>query len=138
MNDYQDRSYLSVVEVATHTGLSVPEIHRLIRTGALPASKSASGQFRLDLRDIAAWQRSKPDAAPALMWRRSGQRSPCVAGVQPAAVIAYDEMWTCQKARRQGKRRELWVWTAVVEETDGRRWADFEVGSRGAETLLRW
>ena len=65
MNDYQDRSYLSVVEVATHTGLSVPEIHRLIRTGALPASKSASGQFRLDLRDIAAWQRSKPDAAPA-------------------------------------------------------------------------
>ena len=46
MNDYQDRSYLSVVEVATHTGLSVPEIHRLIRTGALPASKSASGQFR--------------------------------------------------------------------------------------------
>jgi len=65
MNDYQDRSYLSVVEVATHTGLSVPELHRLIRTGALPASKSASGQFRLDLRDIAAWQRSKPDAAPA-------------------------------------------------------------------------
>ena len=64
MNDYQDRSYLSVVEVATHTGLSVPEIHRLIKTGALPASKSASGQFRLDLRDIAAWQRSKLDAAP--------------------------------------------------------------------------
>ena len=65
MNDYQDRSYLSVVEVATHIGLSVPEIHRLIRTGALPASKSASGQFRFDLRDIAAWQRSKPGAAPA-------------------------------------------------------------------------
>ena len=72
------------------------------------------------------------------MRRRSGQRSPCVAGIKPAAVIAWDEMWTCQKARRQGKRPELWVWMAVVEDTDGRRWADFAVGSRGAETLLRW
>lgn len=57
MNDYQERRYLSAVEVATHTGLSVPEIHRLIKTGALPASKSASGQYRLALRDIAFWQR---------------------------------------------------------------------------------
>ena len=71
------------------------------------------------------------------MRRRSEQRSGGVDGVQPAAVIACDEMWTYQKARRQGKRQELWVWTAVVEETDGRRWADFEVGSRGAETFLR-
>ena len=77
-------------------------------------------------------------AALSLMRRRSGQRIPCVAGIPPAAVIAWDEMWTYQKARRQGKRRELWVWTAVVEEADGRRWADFAVGSRWAETLLRW
>ena len=48
------------------------------------------------------------------------------------------KMWTYQKARHQGKRQELWVWPAVVAETDGRRWADFEVGSRGAETFLRW
>ena len=59
MNDYQNRSYLSVVEVATHTGLSVPEIHRLIKTGALPASKSTSGQYRFDLRDIDDWQRGR-------------------------------------------------------------------------------
>ena len=71
------------------------------------------------------------------MRRRSEQRNPCVAGIQPAAVIAWDEMWTYQKARRQGKRQELWVWTAVVEEDDGRRWADFEVGSQGAEPFLR-
>ena len=77
-------------------------------------------------------------AALSRMRRRSEQRSTCVAGIPPAAVIAWDEMWTYQKARRRGKRQELWVWTAVVEETDGRRWADFEVGSRGAETLLRW
>ena len=69
MNDYQSRSYLSVVEVATHTGLSVPEIHRLIKTGALPSSKSASGQYRFDLRDIDDWQRGRsasdaPQLAP--------------------------------------------------------------------------
>ena len=76
-------------------------------------------------------------AARSRMRCRSEQRSGGVAGIRPAAVIAWDEMWTYQKARRQGKRPELWVWTAVAEETDGRRWADFEVGSRGAETFLR-
>ena len=60
MSDYQNRSYLSVVEVATHTGLPVPEIHRLIKIGALTAHKSASGQYRFDLRDITAWQRNRP------------------------------------------------------------------------------
>ena len=56
MNDYRNR--LSVVEVTTHTSLSVPEIHRLIRTGALPAIRSASGQYRLDWQDIIAYQRN--------------------------------------------------------------------------------
>lgn len=60
MSDYQDRSYLSVGEVATHTGLSVPEIHRLIKTGDLKSRKSTSGQYRFDLRDVAAWQRNGP------------------------------------------------------------------------------
>ena len=77
-------------------------------------------------------------AARSRIRRRGEQRNPCVAGIQPAAVIACDEMWTYQKARRQGKRPELWVWTAVIEEADGRRWADFAVGSRGVETFLRW
>ena len=58
MSDYRSRSYLSVVEVANHTGLPVPEIHRLVAAGALPAAKSASGQYRFALKDIAAWQRN--------------------------------------------------------------------------------
>lgn len=58
MSDYRSRSYLSVVEVANHTGLPVPEIHRLVAAGALPAAKSVSGQYRFDLKDIAAWQRN--------------------------------------------------------------------------------
>ena len=60
MNDYRSRGYLSVVEAATHTGLSVPQIHGLIKTGRLPAHKSASGQYRFDLRHLSAWQRHGP------------------------------------------------------------------------------
>ena len=46
-------------------------------------------------------------------------------------------MWSYVGARRRGKRREVWVWTAVVEEADGSRWVDFEVGDRSEETFLR-
>ena len=56
MGDYESRSYLSVVEVATHTGRSVEEIHRLVTSGVLPAVKSTSGQYRFDLRDVIAFR----------------------------------------------------------------------------------
>ena len=52
-------------------------------------------------------------------------------------MIAYNEMRSCRQARRRGKRQDVWVWTAVVREADGSRWADFEVGDRNAETFLR-
>jgi IS1 family transposase len=52
-------------------------------------------------------------------------------------VISFDEMWSYAGARRRGKRRECWVWTAVVKEPDGRRWVDFEVGDRSKNTFLR-
>ena len=42
-----------------------------------------------------------------------------------ARVISFDEMWTYVGARRRGMRQERWIWTAVVEEYDGRRWTDF-------------
>ena len=66
-------------------------------------------------------------------WRRAARlpRQP------PARVIALDEMWSYVGARRKGKWREVWVWTAVVEEGDGQRWVDFEVGRRDEETFLR-
>ena len=47
------------------------------------------------------------------------------------------EMWTYRQARRRGKRLDLWVGTAVVEEGDGSRWADFEVDDRSEATFLR-
>ena len=46
-------------------------------------------------------------------------------------------MWTYRQARRQGKRQDVWVWTAVVRELDGSRWAHFAIGDRSADTFLR-
>ena len=54
-----------------------------------------------------------------------------------AKTISFDEMWTYLGVRRGKKRRSVWIWTAVVEERDGRRWSDFEVGRRDAATFLR-
>ena len=71
------------------------------------------------------------------MRRRGAKRTAGVAGTHPAAVIAFNEMWTYRQARRGGKREDVWVWTAVVEEGDGSRWADFEVGDRSEATFLR-
>ena len=71
------------------------------------------------------------------MRRRGEKRTADGVGAPPAAVIAFDEMWTYQQARRRGKRQDVWVWTAVVSESDGRRWADFEVGDRSEQTFLR-
>ena len=45
-------------------------------------------------------------------------------------AISLDEMWTYQKARKRPKRQEVWIWTAVVERTDGSRRVFFEVGDR--------
>ncbi len=65
-------------------------------------------------------------------WRTSGRVATIV-----ASTIALDEMWTCLGARKAEKRNDLWVWTAVVEERDGSRWMDFEVGGRDESTFLR-
>lgn len=52
MSDYSERNYLSVVEVAAHTGMSVRNIHRLVKAGELTASKSTSGQYRFKITDV--------------------------------------------------------------------------------------
>ena len=57
--------------------------------------------------------------------------------LSPVRVISFDEMWSYVGVRRGEKRREVWVWTAVVEERDGRRWVDFEVGDRSEATFLK-
>ncbi len=68
---------------------------------------------------------------------RNRHRTEGLAGRQPAAVIAWDEMWTYRGARHGSKREDCWIWTAVVREADGSRWADFEVGDRSEGPFLR-
>ena len=71
------------------------------------------------------------------MRRRGEKRTADGVGNQPAAVIAFDEMWTYRQARWRGKRQDVWVWTAVVREPDGSRRADFELADRSEQTSLR-
>ena len=47
-------------------------------------------------------------------------------------TVSFDEMWTYLGVRRGKKRRSAWIWTAVVEERDGSRRSDCEVGRRDA------
>ena len=71
------------------------------------------------------------------MERLSEERVAAREPEQWAAVISLDEMWTYLGRRIGPGRRWLWIWTAVVEEADGRRWRLFEVGSRNGATLRR-
>ncbi len=65
VGDYRDRTYLAVSEVASYTGLSVDDIHHLVRSGDLAAAKSASGQYRFRLTDIAPFRRKQVSASAA-------------------------------------------------------------------------
>ncbi len=54
LQDYRDRQYLSVVEVAAYLGCTVGEVHAMAKSGTINAYKSASGQYRFTLQDIEA------------------------------------------------------------------------------------
>ena len=56
--DYQNREYLSASEVAIYTGLSVRQIHAKVKTGEMPAFKSAGGQYRFRLREVRAFRQT--------------------------------------------------------------------------------
>ena len=73
---------------------AIGRVRGILRRPSIPGSKKARQARKLMLREA-----------------RPRKRQP-----KPARVIALDEMWTCAKARRKGKRRDVWVWTAVVEE----------------------
>lgn len=52
MKDYEDRSYLSVTEVASYLGLTVKRVHHLVRSKGLKSYKSAGGQYRFDIKEV--------------------------------------------------------------------------------------
>ena len=67
-----------------------------------------------------------------MAWRTSGRQ-----GSVRASIMAFDEMWTCLGIRRGERRKDLWIWTAVVEERDGIRWRMYEVGGKDASAFSR-
>ena len=52
MDDYKERKYLSAIEVARYLGITVKQVHSLLKSGRLRGFKAASGQYRFDLRDV--------------------------------------------------------------------------------------
>ena len=52
MDDYKERKYLSAIEVARYLGITVKQVHSLLKSGKLKGFKAASGQYRFDLRDV--------------------------------------------------------------------------------------
>ena len=57
VSDYQSRTYLSAIEVAHYLGMSVNDIHRLVKSEKLNGHRSASGQYRFSLTDVRAVRR---------------------------------------------------------------------------------
>ena len=55
--DYKNRSYLSAIESAQYLGISVRELHRLVRIGKIKAMVAASGQQRFDLRELETFKK---------------------------------------------------------------------------------
>ncbi|MFQ6056100.1 MAG: helix-turn-helix domain-containing protein [Methanosarcinales archaeon] len=52
MKDYEERNYLSAIEVAKYLGITVKEVHLLIKSNILPATLATSGQYRFKIEDI--------------------------------------------------------------------------------------
>ena len=46
-------------------------------------------------------------------------------------------MWTYLGVRRGKRRKDLWIWTAVLEEQNGLRWQMYEVGGRDVAAFSR-
>ena len=59
------------------------------------------------------------------------------AGFEGVEAISVDEMWSYVGARKKGKRKSVFVWTAWIKPKDGKGLFTFEVGERDEETLLK-
>lgn len=106
-------------------------VHR--RSGTFVNQPSVEGEVG----DCVRLGQKKVRIAFGIQRELSRQRALVRDGQGAARVVSFDEMWTYVGSRRKGKRNSVWIWTAVVEEMDGGRWVDFEVGDRSEETFLR-
>jgi DNA modification methylase len=62
--DYTQRSYLSACEASRFLHISVSELHRLACSGAVHATRSASGQLRFDLSDLRRYRSNEKRIEP--------------------------------------------------------------------------
>jgi len=51
-SDYKNRTYLSAIESAKYLGISVQDLHSLVKKGIIPMQVSASGQMRFSLLEL--------------------------------------------------------------------------------------
>jgi len=51
--------------------------------------------------------------------------------------ISFDEMWTYEKVRKGENRRDVWIWTAILEDKEKRFKKVMFVGDRDEETFLK-
>jgi len=71
MKDYAARTYLSAGEVAAYLGVTVRDVHALVRGNALRSYKSAGGQHRFMLSEVKKTKVDKRAATPARAGREN-------------------------------------------------------------------
>ena len=91
MEDYSTRAYLSAGEVAAYLGVTVRDVHGLVRCNALKSYKSAGGQYRFALSEV---KKAKADGHAA---------APGNAAPNPAKTARKNEV------RIWGTRQELYL-----------------------------
>ena len=58
MNDYKERKYLSSIEVAKYLGITVQNLHSLVKQNQLKKVMTASGQKRFKLQDLKTYEKA--------------------------------------------------------------------------------
>ncbi len=60
MNDYKERKYLSSIEAAKYSGITVKVLHNLVKSKKIKCKIAASGQKRFDLQDLQDYEKGNP------------------------------------------------------------------------------
>lgn len=60
MNDYRERKYLSSIEGAKYLGITVSDLHTLVKKNQIKSALSAGGQKRFHLQDLRNYEKTRP------------------------------------------------------------------------------
>ena len=126
------------LEGASYRRPSAEVKEQAIQMYAEGSSLSAIGRvLGYSVTAVQKWVKKGGSQALRHLRERGKRRMSGVIGNKEAVVVSYDEMWTYSQVRVGEKREDVWIWSAVVEERNGFRWVDFEVGGRDEATFLR-